>query len=166
MSHLQFAAFHYRTVRERVRAIDPDLDEETLADTVEGLTALPDIIEAIIRAALADEALAAGLKGRITDMQARLDRLADRASKRRQIAKDVMIESEIKRIKAPDFTVTIRPGSPSLVVLDERAIPASFWEPREPKLNRMELLAELKTGAQITGVELSNPEPVLSVRGR
>ena len=61
---------------------------------------------AIVRAALADEALATGLKGRIAEMQDRLDRLQDCAAKRRQIAKDVMIELDIKKITAPDFTVS------------------------------------------------------------
>lgn len=164
--NLSFAAIHYRAVRDRLSADDPDLDERTLADTVEGLTDLHDIVGAIIRSALVDEALAAGLKSRIGEMQERLDRLNDRASKRRQIARDVMAETEIKKITAPDFTVSVRPGTPALVVIDEAAIPQSFWEPRDPKLNRAELLAELKSGTQIAGAQLSNPEPTLSVRVR
>ena len=163
---LEFAAISYRAIRDRIRAEDPHIDEETLADTVEGLTDLHEIAAAIVRAALADEALATGLKGRIAEMQDRLARLQDSASKRRQIAKDVMVELDIKKIAAPDFTVSIRPGMPSLLVLDEAAVPSIYWEPREPRLNRQGLLNELKEGADIQGVALSNPEPVLSVRTR
>ena len=166
MNHLAFSAIHYRAVRERLRVEDPELDEETLVDTVEGLTNLHEIVAAIIRSALGDEVLVQGLKGRIGEMQNRLGRLEDRASKRRQIARDVMVESEIKKITAPDFTVSIRPGSASLVVVDEAVIPHAFWEPREPRLNRQALLGELKSGAIIAGVQLSNPEPVLSVRSK
>ena len=161
---LEFAAIAYRSVRDRIRAEDPTIDEQTLADTVEGLTDLHEIVAAIIRSALADEALATGLKGRVSEMQGRLERLQDRASKRRQIAKDVMLELDIKKITAPDFSVSVRPGLPALQVLDEAAVPSIYWQPSAPRLKRQELINELKTGADIEGVALSNPEPVLSVR--
>ena len=164
MTQLDFAAIHYRSLRDRIRAQDPQIDEQTLADTVEGLTDLHEIVTAIIRSALADEALATGLKSRMADMQERLDRLQDRASKRRQIVKNVMIELDLKKVTAPDFTVSIRPGMPSLLVLDESAVPSIYWQPVAPRLNRQELLSELKEGADIKGVTLSNTEPVLSVR--
>lgn len=163
---LEFAVITYRSIRDRIRAEDPQIDEQTLADTVEGLTDLHEIVAAIVRAALADEALATGLKGRIAEMQDRLDRLQDRASRRRQIAKDVMMELDLKKITAPDFTVSIRPGMPALLVLDETAVPRIYWEPRDPRLNRQGLLSDLKDGADIKGVALSNPEPILSVRTR
>jgi hypothetical protein len=161
---LEFAAIAYRTIRDRIRAKDPQIDEQTLADTVEGLTDLHDIVAAIVRAALADEALATGLKGRIAEMQDRYDRLQECAANRRQIAKDVMVELDIKKITAPDFTVSVRPGMPALLVLDEAAVPSIYWQPRDPRLDRQGLLNDLKDGADIKGVALSNPEPVLSVR--
>jgi len=164
--NLEFAATTYRAIRDRIRAQDPQIDEQTLADTVEGLTDLHEIVQAVIRSALADEALARGLKCRISDMQCRLDRLEDRASKRRQIAKDVMVELDLKKLNAPDFTASIREGIPSLIVLNEDAVPSIYWQPSEPSLKRQELAYELKQGADIDGVALSDPEPVLSVRVR
>jgi Siphovirus Gp157 len=154
---LSVAAATYRAIRDRIWEEDPKIDEQTLAD-------LHEIVAAVIRSVLTDESLATGLKSRIADMQERLDRLQDRASKRRQIAKDVMVELDIKKITAPDFTVSIRPGTPALLMLDESAVPSIFWQPVAPRLNRQELLSELKGGAEIQGVTLSNPEPVLSVR--
>ena len=162
--NLKFAATTYRAIRDRLRAQDPQLDEQTLVDTVEGLTEVHEILAAIVRAALADEALATGLKGRIAEMQERLERLQERAAKRRQIFKDTMVELDLKKLTAPDFRASVRPGMPALLVIDEAAVPSIYWEPREPRLDRQGLLAELKQGAEITGVTLSNPEPVLSVR--
>ncbi len=134
--NLEFAATTYRAIRDRIRAQDPQIDEQTLADTVEGLTDVHEILAAIVRAALADEAMATGLKIRIADMQDRLERLQDRAAKRRQIAKDAMIELDLKKIAAPDFTASIRPGMPALVVLNEDAVPKTYWEPGEPQAER------------------------------
>ena len=164
--NLTIAATTYRAIRERIKAQDPELDEQTLADTVEGLTDLHDILAAIIRAALTDEALAFGLKSRIAEMEGRHARLQERALKRRQIAKEVMGELDLKKITAPDFSASVRPGLPALEVLNEDAVPSIYWQPGAPRLKRQVLLNELKDGAAIEGVALSNPEPVLSVRTR
>ena len=34
-----------------------------------------------------------------------------------------MVELDLKKLSAPDFTVSIRPGTPALMVLDEAAVP-------------------------------------------
>ena len=164
LQRIGMAVHHYHYIRDRLLAEDPALDERTLADTIEGLTDLHEIVAAIVRSALEDEALALGLKSRIGEMQERMERLDDRASKRRQIARDVMTEINLKKMVAPDFTVSVRPGTPALVVVDEKVIPPSFFEVRDPKLNRQALLAQLKAGAEIAGAQLSIPTPVLSVR--
>jgi hypothetical protein len=166
MNQLAFSAIRYSAIRDRLKAEDPLIDEQTLADTGEGLTDLHEIVSAIIRSALADEALIQGLKCRISDMQGRLDRLRDRASKRRAIAKDVMVELDLKKLTAPDFTASIREGMPALMVLNEDAVPSIYWARGEPQLKRQLLAHELKDGAEIEGVALAEPEPVLSVRTR
>ena len=166
MNEISFAKARYTTIRDRIRATDPNIDEETLADTVEGLTDLHEIIQAVIRSALVDEALARGLKCRIVDMQGRLDRLQDRALKRRQIAKDVMVHLDLRKLNAPDFTVSIREGVPSLTVINEDEVPKIYWQPGEPRLKRQQLADDLKHGEEIPGAELSDPEPILTVRAR
>src|SRR5690349_10671786 len=100
---LDFAAIHYRTIRDRLRAENPEIDQQTLADTVEGLTDLTEILTTIIRAALTEQALANGLGTRIVEMEARRNRLQNRATKRRQIAREVMVELDLKKLAAPDF---------------------------------------------------------------
>ena len=107
-----------------------------------------------------------GLKVHIEKLQLRMARLSERAAERRQIARDTMMEVDLKSIKAPDFTLSLRTGSPALIVVDESVIPEFYWEARDPCLNRFQLLTDLKRGASIPGAQLSNPEPVLTVRVR
>ena len=164
MAQLAHSLTSYQVIRERIIALESHIDEMTLADTLEGLTDLHDVVAAIVRSALLDEALAEGLRGHVTTLQERLRRLNERASARRQIARDAMIEVDIRKIVAPDFTLSVRRGSPALVVLDEGAVPATYWEPREPRLDRLGLLNDLKKGVPVEGAKLSNPEPILSVR--
>ena len=47
----------HRAFRDRLLAEIPDLDNETLADTLEGLTDLREMLAEVIRSALEDEAL-------------------------------------------------------------------------------------------------------------
>ena len=47
-----------------------------------------------------------------------------------------MVELDLKKLTAPDFTASIRPGMPALTVIDEVAVPSIYWEPGEPRLNR------------------------------
>lgn len=166
MHQLGFAVTVYQTIRERIKALEAGIDEATLADTLEGLTDLHEIVATVVRAAVADEALASGLKDYIRSLEERLGRLSERAAERRRIARDAMLEVAIKKITAPDFTLSIRPGSPSVIVVEGAAIPEPYWQPQQPKLNRLKLLADLKSGVAIPGVHLSNPEEILSVRVR
>ena len=166
MSSISLVASQHKEFRRRLLLDDPDLDERTLADTLEGLTDLHEILAAVIREVLFDEALCSGLKQRIDQMEERQHRLDNQAAKRRQLVREVMVENDIKKLVDPEFTVSIRAGTASVVVVDEFAIPNKFWEPREPRLDKQRVWNELKGGADIPGVMLSNPEPVMSVRTR
>jgi hypothetical protein len=111
-----------------------------------------------------DEALQAGLRGRLDDMKERLSRLEIRAGKKRELALHAMNEVGLAKLEQPDFTASTRAGCSALVVLSEQAIPPAYWLPQPPKLDRQGLLGELKRGAAVPGAELSNPKPVLMVR--
>jgi hypothetical protein len=142
----------------------PDTDDETIRDTLEGITDLHEMLAAIIRSALVDEALHVGLRSRMEEMKTRLTRIEARGAKKRQLALEAMDGVGLKKLEEPDFTASTRPGSPALVVLSEQTIPASYWLPQPSKLDRQSLLADLKRGGEISGALLSNPNPILVVR--
>jgi hypothetical protein len=154
----------YQLLKQRLLMDYPDLDQETLADSLEGITDLHEMIAAVIRSALVDEALQGGLRSRIDEMKRRLVRLEERGAKKRELAVEAMTEVGLKRLEQPDFTASTRAGSPALVVVAEGIIPEGYWVPQSPKLDRQSLLAELKRGREIPGAQLSNPKPTLAVR--
>jgi Siphovirus Gp157 len=157
-------AAKHQLLKQRLLADYPTLDEDTLRDTLEGITELHEMIAAIIRSALVDEALQAGLRSRLEDMKARLIRLEERGAKKRQLALEAMSEVELKGLEQPDFTASTRAGSPPLVVVSEGVIPDNYWLPQPPKLDRQSLLAALRHGDEVPGVTLGNPKPTLAVR--
>ena len=154
----------YQLVKQRLLTEYPNLDEQTLADTLEGITDLHEMIAAVIRSALVDEALQVGLRSRLDDMKERLSRVELRSEKKRQLALDAMSEVGLRKLEQPDFTASVRAGLPALVVVTETEIPQGYWVPQPPKVNRQALLADMKRGDQIPGVQLGNPKPILTVR--
>ena len=161
---LKIEASKYLVLRERLLSNWPTLEEDWVLDTLEGITDLHEMIAAVIRSALVDEALQAGLRFRLDDMRERLSRLELRASKKRELALEAMTEVGLTKLEQPDFTASARAGSPALVVIAEDRIPEAYWLPQPPKLDRQAILGELKRGIEIPGAQMSNPKPVLSVR--
>jgi hypothetical protein len=155
---------NYLSLRKRLLAELPDIDQETLADTLEGITDLREMLAEIIRSALDDEALAAGLSTRLSDMKARIERFEMSAKRKRELALKAMNEAEIPKLLVADFTASLRHGAPILEVVEETKIPAAYWKPQPSKLDRQGLLAALKAGTAIEGVVLEAPRLQLSVR--
>jgi hypothetical protein len=156
----------FSELRRRLVEADPDIDDRTLFDTLEGATNLKEAIGCIVRSALDDEALADGLKLRLESMKERLERIEATVTKKRQVALAAMEEADIQKILEPDFTVSIKAAAPSIVITNESDIPEPFWLPQPAKLDRRSILEAMKSGTAVRGVELANTRIILSVRTR
>ena len=156
----------HQHLQEMLKSEFPETDDETLEDTLEGLTELTEMIAVVLRSHLQDLALIRGLKGRIAEMEARVGRFERRAEKKRQLATSVMEQAEIRRISEPDFTASLRRGLPPLLIVDEVRIPVEFWKPQPAKLDRQKLLAMLKAGQEVPGAVLGEAGCNLMVRTR
>jgi hypothetical protein len=144
---------------------EPDIDERTLCDTVDGLTDLNEMLAATVRAALEDETLVGMLKVRMAEMRDRAERFERRAERRRQIVRDAMVEAGIKRLMQPDFTVVVQRAAPHVVVVDEALIPEEYFETRK-QLRKADVARDLKQGNAIAGAALSNPPLAIRITTR
>lgn len=154
----------FSELRRRLLELYPDLDEQTLADTLEGATNLKEALAALLRSALEDEGLAKGLRTLLEAMKSRLFRLEGRAVSKRIVVLEAMQKADIRKFIEPDFTASLRMAPPSVLVLNEAEIPAEFLVPQPPKIDRRGLLQALSGGESIPGAVLSNGHQTLSVR--
>jgi hypothetical protein len=157
---------HYLILGDQLKALYRDIDEETLHDTLEGISDLPELIKAVIRSSLEDEVLIGALKQRVEDMQARLSRLKDRFDRKRELACWAMTSADIGKIQTEDFTLSLRQGPPRLEVTDQEKVPTEFFIPQPPRLDRSGLLSVLKRGDVVPGTLLINGEMHIAVRVR
>ncbi len=164
MSAVSFEISRFEHLRRHLIESYPDIDDETLFDTLEGATSLNEAIGAIVRSAVDDESLAEALKARVDSMRERLSRIQHTASNKRLAALEAMEQVDLKKIVEPDFTISVRPGSPGVVVTCDDTIPDAYKVPQSPKIDRRKILDALKGGADIPGAVLSNIQNTLSVR--
>ena len=155
---------YHQYFRERLEAAFPDADEETLMDTLEGMTNLTEMLAEVVRSCLEDQSLASALRSRVSDMQERCARFEARARKKRELVCSVMEQATLKKLMEPDFTVSLRPVRAPLMIIDEAAIPGDYWKPQPAQLDRMGLISALSNGRDIPGAVLGNPPMTISVR--
>jgi hypothetical protein len=159
-------AAQYRTLADQLKRDYAGIDDETLADTLLGLSELPDMIEALVRSSLEDHALMEALKLRLEEMNDRLARFRHRFEKKRALACWAMGSSGIDKVQAEDFSVGLRFGNPRLEVVEESKVPEAFLVPQPPRLDRSKLAQALKAGEVIEGAALVPGEPHIAVRTR
>ena len=153
-------------LRRRLLELHPDLDDQTLADTLEGATDFREALAALIRSALEDECLAKALKDRLDQMKGRLSRLEARASSKRQVAVENMEAADLRKLQEPDFTASVRLGPPSVAIVSEEELPIDYLLPQPPKPDKRAILEALSGGIFVPGAVLSEPKVSLSVRSQ
>lgn len=163
---MRVEAAHYRDLGKQLKLAYADIDDETLTDTLEGLSEFPQMIEEVIRSSLEDGALIVGLKSRLDELGARLSRIKARYDKKRELACWAMGSSGIGKLQAADFSVSLVQGGQRLEITDEALIPEVYFVPQPSKLDRTALQAALKSGEAIGGGHLVQSGPHIVVRTR
>lgn len=138
-------------------------DAELAHDMIEGETDLLEAIAAALDEIDQCEIIAEGCKAKAEQIDRRRIRAEARAERIRTMIEQAMTLADLTTARLPSATLTVKAVPPKPIISDESLIPAEFWEPQAPKLNRKALNAAAKERA-IPGVEKTNGSVSLQIR--
>jgi len=141
-----------------------DEDKDLLHDTIEGELDLKGVLTLAAEQNVADGALVEGLTGAIDKLVTRRDRIKKRVNLRRVAMLAAMTAGEIRKLETPAGTLSRKTVPPSVLILDEAAIPSSFWRPSDPVLDKRAVADALERGETVSGAMMSNGGETLAVR--
>jgi len=150
---------------EALRHSHPQIanEEDQWLLTLESETELHEFLTRVIARMQDTDAKINGLGDLIASLKARCDRFEQRSDAMRALAFKVLVQAGVKRLELPAATLSIRSGQPKVIITDETALPRDCVRIRtEP--DKVAIKEHLARGEPVAGAELSNAEPVLSVR--
>lgn len=138
-------------------------DDQLRADMIEGSTDAEEFLRMIERSRQSTAALAGALVATITENELRLARFERREQAYRKLIFRIMEAADLKKWELPEATISIRNGSPKVIVTDEKVLPDAVCRfRREP--DKTKIKSWIESGQSVPGAVLSNPEPALSIR--
>lgn len=162
MNTAAVAELWHRT-RSSLLAEFPDIDAETLSDTIDGLADAKDLARQLIRSSREDAAEAEGLAIYIAALKNRLARLTARAEKRENAALSLLMEIGEKTLRDPSFTASVVPTPKKVIFTDTSSLPEWAWRKRDPEVNVSEVKKRLAAGEFVAGASLSNGGQTLRI---
>jgi hypothetical protein len=142
------------------RLADLDLDDQTVADTLEGLAGELEVKATNVAMFVRNlEASADAIKEAEGRMAARRKAIENRADRVRHYLQYNMETTGITKIESPYFKLAIRENPPSVVIDAESLIPAAFMrqpDPPPPSPDKKALAVALKAGEDIPGCHLGH----------
>lgn len=140
-------------------------DEDLALDMIEAETGFLDAVDGALERINALDALSEAIKAQATKLAARKSRFEAQAERIKTSLALALEMSGQRKLERPLGTLSLRAVPPSVNVTSEVDIPADFWKPQAPKLDKVALLAALKDKRDIPGATLSNGGVTLSIRG-
>ena len=157
MTALYELAAEYRTDCEKLA--DMDLDEQTLADTLEGLSGELEVkAQNVIMFTRNLEATASAIKDAEAQMAARRKALENRAAGLRRYVLENMQFAGIQKIECPFFKLSIRDNPAAVDIYEPGLIPAQYMkqpEPPPPAPDKTAIKAAITAGTEVPGAKLT-----------
>jgi hypothetical protein len=157
------ALAHIWTALRDKLAQEHQLDDDELFDTLDGELDLADRLRSLVRKRREILANAEALKAMIKEMGERLARLENTANTITNAVVHAMCDAGIKKLPAPDFSVSVGYGKPPIIGAETAAIPERLLRIKT-EVNRTALREALEAGETIPGCYLGNPSPHLIIR--
>jgi len=139
-------------------------DDQLVADSIEGETNLKSAVHGVLKDMLEDEVLLAGLATVSKALAERAERIGRRYDRRKAAILKSLELAEVPKYEFPEATISLRRIPPGLLVDDAAKIPAQFWKPQDPVLDRNALKSALTGGKTVEGCSLSNGGQTVTIR--
>jgi len=137
-------------------------DEELRQLAIESETDLREFMIGIVKRMVDAENMADVQATELKNLKERRDRYVHRHEAMRELAFGIMQDADVQKLELPQRTLSIRLGTPKVIITDEHAIPDSYCRiKREP--DKPIIKEHLKQGINVPGASLSNAQPVLMV---
>lgn len=155
-------AIAVRSLRESLAALDGD--EELLLDTIEGETSLFECLDKLLARMADNRIMVEGIEAVVRDLGARQTRYENRIKADRTLIEQAMCVAELDKIERPTGTLSLARRPAKVEITTEADIPAEFWKPAAPTLDKKALTEALRSGRDVPGAVLTNSAPTLTIR--
>lgn len=146
------------------RLSDLDLDEQTVADTLEGLQGDLDAKAVSVAHFVRNlESTAESIKVAEAHMSARRRAMENRAARIRAYLLQNMEVAGISKIECPHFKIALRDNPPSVVIDAESQIPADYMrqaEPPPPVADKKLIAKAIADGFEVPGCHVTRTKRV------
>ena len=140
---------------ERILEMAEQLDDGTLKDTLDSINDAIEVkAENTAKVIRQLDASVEMLKTEINRLSERKQAIENNARNLKLYLQDSLEAVGKDKVKGELFTVAIQNNPQSVEVLDESIVPKDYFVEQPPKLKKHLLLASLKQGEEIAGVEL------------
>jgi hypothetical protein len=157
MTQLYVLAQDFRAVAEKLT--DMDLDEQTLADTLEGMAGELEVKATNTAMMIRNlEANAAAIKEAEAAMAARRKALENRAARVKDYLLANMLVAGIQKVESPYFKLAVRENPAAVEIYEPGLIPAQYMrqpEPPPPAPDKTAIKDALKDGQDVPGCKLT-----------
>lgn len=146
----------YLTAAEHLS--DLELDDQTIADTLEGLAGTLEVKATNVAAFVRNlESSADAIKAAEGEMAKRRKAIENRADRLKKYLHENMERAGILKIESPHFCLTVRRNPPAVVIDAESQIPGEFYKLAPPPpltLDKKALADAMKSGREVPGAHL------------